>query len=116
MGGVGGQVRARSPLELSAVGDGVGQGLDGLDVVGGTAEEDQRDGTSGGGSPLDGVGLALRNELVQARGDDGIAGGILAVVRVGGSGGQGHKGREDGGGGETHCDICLQQRVTWVGM
>jgi hypothetical protein len=107
VGGVGGQVRARSPGEFSAVSNGVGQGLDGLDVGGGTAEKDQRDGTSGGGSPLDGVGLALRNDLVQARGGNGIAGGILGVVRIGEGGGQGHEGGESGGGGETH--VCNKE-------
>lgn len=107
VGGVGGQV-SRSPGELAAVGDGLGQGLEGLDIVGGTAEEDQRNGTSGGGSPLDVVGLALRNDLVQARGDDGIASGLLVVIRSSVGGGQGHEGGENGGSGETHFD----QRMT----
>lgn len=105
VGNVGLKVRARSPLELAAVGDGLGESLEGLDVVGGTAQEDQGDGTNSGGSPLDGVGLALGHDLVQARGNDGIAAGVLGVVRSSVGSSQSHEGRENGGDGETHVDL-----------
>lgn len=107
VGGVGLEVRARSPLELAAVGDGLGEGLQRDDVGGGTAQENQRDGTSSGGSPLDGVGLALRNDLVQARRDDGIATGVLAVIRSSVGSGHGHEGGESGCDGETHDDLSV---------
>lgn len=105
VGGVGGQVRARSPGELARVGDLLSEGLEGLDVGGGTAEEDQGDGTLGGGSPLDGVALALRDDLVQTGGGNGVAGRVLVVVGLGVGSSQGHKGGESGSDGETHGDL-----------
>lgn len=102
MGGVGGQVRAGSPLELAGVGDLLGEGLEGLHVGGGTAQEDQRDGTGGGGGPLDGVGLALGDDLVETGRGDGIASGVLGVIRAGVGSSQSHEGGESGGDGETH--------------
>jgi hypothetical protein len=105
VGGVGLEVRARSPLELAAVGDGLGESLQRDDVVGGTAQENQGDGTSSRRLPLDGVGLALGHDLVQTRSDDGIATGVLAVVRRSVGSGHGHEGGESGCDGETHYDL-----------
>lgn len=105
VGDVGLEVGAGGPLELSAVGDGLSESLKGNDVVGGTAQEDQGDGTSGGGGPLDGVGLALGNDLVQAGRGDGIAAGVLGVVRSSVGSRQSHEGGENGGDGETHGDL-----------
>lgn len=105
VGDVGLEVGAGGPLELSAVGDGLSESLEGNDVGGGTAQEDQGDGTSGGGGPLDGVGLALGNDLVQAGRGDGIAGRVLGVVRSSVGSRQTHEGGENGGDGETHGDL-----------
>lgn len=105
VGGVGRKVGARSPLELAAVGDGLGESLEGNDVGGGTAQEDQGDGANGGGGPLDGVGLALGDDLVQTRGGDGIAAGVLGVVGSSVGNRKSHEGGESGGDGETHGDL-----------
>lgn len=104
VGGVNLKVGAGGPGEGAAVGDGVGEGLDGLHVRGGATEEDQGDRASGGRVPLDGVGLALRNDLVQAGGNNGVARGGLGVVGVSQSRRNNGEGRDDGGGSETHID------------
>lgn len=102
VGSVNLEVGTGGPGEGAAVGDGVGEGLEGLHVVGGATEEDQGDGTSGGRIPLDGVGLALRDDLVQARGNNGVARGVLGVVGVSQSRRSNGEGRDDSGGSETH--------------
>lgn len=102
VGGVNLEVGTGGPGEGAAVGDGLGEGLEGLHVVGGATEEDQGDGASGGRLPLDGVGLALRDDLVQARGNNGVARGVLGVVGVSQSRRGNGEGRDDGGGSKTH--------------
>lgn len=103
VGGVRLQLGAGGPVEVAGVVNGFGQGVDGLDVGGGAAEEDQGDGALGIRIPLDGVGLAGGNQVVETGLGDGIARGGLVVVRLGVGRGQGGHGREDGGLGEEHC-------------
>lgn len=100
------QVRAGGPVEVAGVVNGLGQSVDGLDVGGGAAEEDQGDGALGGGIPLNGVGLAGGHQVVEAGLGDGVTRGGLVVVRLRVGRGQGGHGREDGGLGEEHCVFC----------
>jgi hypothetical protein len=101
------QFLAGGPVEVAAVVNGLGQGVDGLDVAGGAAEQNQGDGALGGRLPLNGVGLASGHHVVETRLGDGIARGGLVVVRLRVGRGQGGHGREDGSLDEEHCDSGL---------
>lgn len=106
------EVSAGGPGEAAVVGNLLGDGLDGLDVGAGAAEEDQRDGARGGGSPLNVEGLADGDLLVQAGLDDGIAPRGLGVVRGSVGADHGREGGDDGSKGETHyADVVLSKRI-----
>ena len=113
VGDVGLQVSARSPAELAAVGDGLGKSLEGEDVGGGTAQKNEGDRANSGGSPLDGVGLALGHDLIQTRVGDGIAAGLLVVIRSSVGSSQSHEGRESGGDSETHDVVSRLTKSDW---
>lgn len=102
VGGVRLEGGAGSPRVTARVVDVFDNGLDGDDVGAGAAQKDKRHSARGSGVPGDLEGLASRNNLVQFGGEDGIAGGVLRVVGLSVGRGQGRKGRDKGGGEETH--------------
>lgn len=112
MGDIGLELSAGSPGEAAVVGDLLGNGHERLDVGAGPTKEDQGDRALGGGSPVNGVGLAGRDYLVEAWLENGISFGGEVVVGLGVSRDQSRKGGDDRRKGETHyvCDI-----EVWVG-
>ena len=96
------QAGAGSPGVAAVVGNRLGDGVNGLDVGAGSTQEHQRDLTRSGGIPLDGVGLAGRDLLLQTGLNDSVARGRLRVVRLGVSRSQGRKGGDEGGDGKAH--------------
>lgn len=109
VGDIGGQAGAGSPDELARVGDALSEGLDGDDVVGGAAQEDDRDGLAQVVIPLDGVGLALGDLLVQAGGADGVTLRSLGVVGGGVGSSDGREGRDESSSREAHGDGWIRQ-------
>lgn len=75
---IGRQILRRHPNVMTAVGDLLDDGIEGLDVGGWATEKEERYGVLGGGIPRDGVRDANRNDLIQARLGDGVAAGICA--------------------------------------
>lgn len=104
VGDIGGQVGAGGPDELARVGDALSEGRDGDDVGGRSTEEDDGDGVAEVVIPLDGVGLALGDLLVQTGGADGVTLGRLGVVGGGVGSSEGREGGDESSSGETHCD------------
>lgn len=104
VGGVGLELGRGRPLVGAAVGDVLSKGVHGLDVGAGATEEHERDGALGGRIPGDGVGLADRDQFLEARLGDGIAAGRNRVVGGGVGSRHGHEGGDEAGGEETHCD------------
>lgn len=119
VGDIGGKAGAGGPDELARVGDAISEGLDGDNVGGRTAQENDGDGVAEVVVPLDGVGLALLDLLVQAGGTDGVTLGRDVVVGNGVGSSEGREGRDESSSGEAHCDVDLGkdglQRVTRVG-
>jgi hypothetical protein len=98
-----------SPGERARVVDLLSNGIEGLNVVAGTTEKDQRDLALGGRVPGDGVGLSSLDLLVETGGVDGVARGRLVVVRVGVGSSQSREGR-DSSKNETHFVCFLSNR------
>lgn len=100
-----GEIRARSPGVVAGVGDVLRKRCNWFAVLGAAVEEHDGDVARGGCLPGDGVGLADRDALVEARGSDGVAGGRLAVVwRSDGRDG-GREGSNDES--ELHLDLLM---------
>jgi hypothetical protein len=95
VGGVGLEGGAGSPGKATGVGDVVGQGRNGDDIVAGTAQENQGDRPCGRGIPFDCVGLSSRHLLVQTGLDDGISRGVLGVVGLGSGHGESRQAGDD---------------------
>lgn len=98
------QVGAGGPFKVARVLNRVRQGVNGLDVVGGTAEEHKRDGALGGRLPFNGVRLAGSDEVMEARLGDGIARRGLVVVGLRVGRGQDGHGRKESSF-EEHFDV-----------
>ena len=117
VGDIGNEVSAGGPGEVTVVRDLLGDGLERLDVGAGTTQEDQGDGTLGGRLPLDGEGLAGGDLLLETRLDDGVARGVLRVVRLGVSCDDSREGGNNGGESETHCGcllfVVVEGNVNW---
>lgn len=96
------EIGGGGPDKAAIVGDGLGNRPQRLDIGAGPAEEDQRDGTLGGGGPLNSVWLADGNLGVQGGLDDGIALGTFVVVWRGVRCDQSREGSDDGSKRETH--------------
>lgn len=109
------ELGAGGPGERTVVGDLLGNGHEGLHIGARSAEEDQRNWALGGRLPLDVVGLAGRNGLLETGLEDGIARGSLGVVRLGVSRDDSRKGGDNGGERETHY-VCCQGLYSLVCM
>ena len=104
VGVLGGEGGGRGPDERASVGDALREGLDGHDVVRGAVQEDDGDSLAQEGIPLDSVGLALGNLLLQARGADGVTLGRLVIVGGGVGGSERREGSDESSNREAHVD------------
>jgi len=103
VGSVGLKIRRGSPGERATVGDSLRDGSTNRDDIGGrAAEEENGDGVRSARLPLDGVGLAGRDNLAQRRGD-----GVARWVTDGGVNSSGEAG-EEGDSRESVHVACIE--------